>query len=189
MTRTRERWSGLAAIGLSLAIALAVPGALAKGPPEHAKNKDKGRDKVAVETDNALPDADEVIVIDETGQGRVTRRGREVIGEIILDALGIEQDVVVEEDDGKKKSKDGLPPGLAKRRTLPPGLAKQVEETGSLPPGLQKRLTGDLDERFRGYDFGIDGKRLIVTDEKTGKVLDVIEDVLELGRVMTRNGR
>jgi hypothetical protein len=32
-----------------------------------------------------------------------------------------------------------LPPGLAKRDSLPPGLEKQVERNGTLPPGLQKR--------------------------------------------------
>ena len=32
-----------------------------------------------------------------------------------------------------------LPPGLAKRDSLPPGLDKQVERNGTLPPGLQKR--------------------------------------------------
>lgn len=29
-----------------------------------------------------------------------------------------------------------LPPGLAKRSTLPPGLQKQLQRKGSLPPGL-----------------------------------------------------
>ena len=33
-----------------------------------------------------------------------------------------------------------LPPGLAKRESLPPGLEKQVERNGTLPPGLQKRV-------------------------------------------------
>src|SRR5438067_2094821 len=33
-----------------------------------------------------------------------------------------------------------LPPGLAKRESLPPGLEKQIQRNGTLPPGLQKRL-------------------------------------------------
>src|SRR5438874_6648291 len=33
-----------------------------------------------------------------------------------------------------------LPPGLAKRESLPPGLRAQLREHGTLPPGLQKRL-------------------------------------------------
>lgn len=180
MTRILERRSGLSAIGLSLAIALAAPAAFAKGPPDHAKDKDG--QKTAVTVEKVVSD-DEIIVIDETGQGRVTRRGREVIGEIILDVLGIDQEVAVENDGTK-----GLPPGLAKRRTLPPGLAKQVEETGSLPPGLQKRLTGDLEDRYPGYGFNLNGKRLVVTDRTTGKVLDVIEDVLQLGQILASQG-
>ncbi len=32
-----------------------------------------------------------------------------------------------------------LPPGLAKRDSLPPGLERQLERNGTLPPGLQKR--------------------------------------------------
>ena len=38
-------------------------------------------------------------------------------------------------------TREGLPPGLAKRNSLPPGLARQLRERGRLPPGLQKRLT------------------------------------------------
>jgi hypothetical protein len=34
----------------------------------------------------------------------------------------------------------GLPPGLAKKNSLPPGLERQVERNGTLPPGLQKRV-------------------------------------------------
>ena len=33
-----------------------------------------------------------------------------------------------------------LPPGLAKRDSLPPGLEKQLRRNGTLPPGLQKRV-------------------------------------------------
>ncbi len=33
-----------------------------------------------------------------------------------------------------------LPPGLAKRETLPPGLERQLQRNGTLPPGLQKRV-------------------------------------------------
>ena len=33
-----------------------------------------------------------------------------------------------------------LPPGLAKRETLPPGLQKQLIRKGTLPPGLQAKI-------------------------------------------------
>lgn len=34
----------------------------------------------------------------------------------------------------------GLPPGLAKKDSLPPGLQKQLRERGHLPPGLEKHM-------------------------------------------------
>jgi hypothetical protein len=34
----------------------------------------------------------------------------------------------------------GLPPGLAKKESLPPGLQKQLVRNGQLPPGLQKKI-------------------------------------------------
>ena len=34
----------------------------------------------------------------------------------------------------------GLPPGLAKRETLPPGLQRQLRMKGTLPPGLQAKI-------------------------------------------------
>jgi hypothetical protein len=60
----------------------------------------------------------------------------------------------------------GLPPGLAKRRSLPPGLAKHVRERGSLPPGLQKRLTPRYTRYYRGRD-------LVVFDTRTHRVVSV----------------
>jgi hypothetical protein len=35
---------------------------------------------------------------------------------------------------------EGLPPGLAKRETLPPGLQRQLQRNGTLPPGLQGKV-------------------------------------------------
>jgi len=39
-----------------------------------------------------------------------------------------------------EENKADLPPGLAKRDSLPPGLQGQLERNGTLPPGLQKRV-------------------------------------------------
>ncbi len=39
-----------------------------------------------------------------------------------------------------EENASNLPPGLAKRETLPPGLERQMERNGTLPPGLQKRV-------------------------------------------------
>jgi hypothetical protein len=37
-------------------------------------------------------------------------------------------------------SREGLPPGLAKKDRLPPGLEKQLRRNGHLPPGLEKKM-------------------------------------------------
>ncbi len=64
----------------------------------------------------------------------------------------------------------GLPPGLAKRDSLPPGLAKR-----ELPPGLQKKL-GDAPP---GTERIIAGDDVVLLEKATGKILDVITDVLK----------
>jgi hypothetical protein len=78
-----------------------------------------------------------------------------------------------------------LPPGLAKRQSLPPGLEKQLRERGELPPGLQKHwvgVPGNLVARmppmppyyhryFAGYD-------LVVVDTRTNTIAYLIRDVL-----------
>jgi hypothetical protein len=60
--------------------------------------------------------------------------------------------------------REGLPPGLAKRQTLPPGLRKHLRERGELPPGLQKRF-------YRSYYSGRD---LVIVDTRTNRVVRVI---------------
>ncbi len=87
-------------------------------------------------------------------------------------------------DDKYVYGKQGLPPGLAKRETLPPGLQKQVRERGQLPPGLQKKaLPDDLleklprRERLKRYIIGSD---IVLLDESSNQILDVIEGVLDL---------
>lgn len=82
---------------------------------------------------------------------------------------------------GKHGGKDkGLPPGLAKRDSLPPGLAKRE----TLPPGLAKRgLPADLEEQLppppEGYERQIIGDAAVVLiDKATGKVADIIKDIL-----------
>ena len=76
---------------------------------------------------------------------------------------------------GQGRGRDGgLPPGLQKQLekngTLPPGLAKR-----ELPPGLQKKL-GDLPP---GLERIIAGDDVVLLEKATGKILDVITDVLK----------
>ncbi len=80
---------------------------------------------------------------------------------------------------GKKK---GLPPGLAKKGSLPPGLQKQLDEKGALPPGLAKRdlpysLRSNLPRRTNSK-FVIVDDDVVLIDILTNKALDVLENVL-----------
>ena len=89
---------------------------------------------------------------------------------------------------GKKGKKKGLPPGLAKRGgNLPPGLQKHIERNGQLPPGLQKRLEplprdlhGRLPRLPEYYERVILERDVILVDRRTNRVLDIIEDVIDL---------
>ncbi len=83
-------------------------------------------------------------------------------------------------DKGTSKS---MPPGLAKRDEPPPGLEWQVERFGTLPPGLAKRdLPYDLERLLPRPKLGlwrnIVGRDIVLIEEATGLVLDVIEGVL-----------
>jgi hypothetical protein len=77
-----------------------------------------------------------------------------------------------------------LPPGLAKRESLPPGLQKQLHERGALPPGLQKHLIpvpAPLATRLPPippyYQRHFAGDDLIVVDTRTNRVVAIIRDI------------
>ena len=83
---------------------------------------------------------------------------------------------------GKGRGK-GMPPGLAKRGSLPPGLQKRLEKHGSLPPGLAKRglpagLESQLPKVPEGLERVIAGESIVLLEKATGKILDIIEGVL-----------
>lgn len=87
-----------------------------------------------------------------------------------------------QEQQGKAREK-GLPPGLAKREQLPPGLQQHLERHGKLPPGLEKkRLPGDLNKRLspvpKGYKRVIVGRDVVLVDERTQVIVDILTDVL-----------
>ncbi len=98
------------------------------------------------------------------------------------------EDYYRKKDDKKKKSKKGLPPGLAKRGgNLPPGLQKKLERDGQLPPGLQKRmepLPVDLDRRLPrlpdNWQRVVVERDIILIDRRTNRILDIIEDVIDI---------
>ena len=83
---------------------------------------------------------------------------------------------------GKKNKQKGLPPGLAKRDTLPPGLAKQLQKNGRLPPGLEKRdipsgLRSMLPRRLPGQKRVVVDNDILLIEEATGVILDILEDI------------
>lgn len=97
--------------------------------------------------------------------------------------------VVVDRDGHVRVIRDyarggSLPPGLAKRESLPPGLRNQLRERGTLPPGLQKRLVpvpevlvtrlpavpSYYTRYFAGDDF-------IVVDTRTNRIIAIVRDV------------
>jgi Ni/Co efflux regulator RcnB len=83
-----------------------------------------------------------------------------------------------------KKSKKGMPPGLAKRKELPPGLQRHLERNGTLPPGLQKKaLPSDLQSRLprepRGYERVIVDTDVLLVETATGVIRDIIQDVMK----------
>ncbi len=96
-------------------------------------------------------------------------------------------DVVVFDRDGHVRvlheywGRDGLPPGLAKRSTLPPGLRRQLRERGELPPGLQRRLTPVPEVLVRQlppvpphYTRYLADRDLVIIDTRTNRIVSVI---------------
>ena len=77
----------------------------------------------------------------------------------------------------------GLPPGLAKRERLPPGLERQLHRNGTLPPGLQRHaLPDDLERRLsiikKGQSRFLTGDKVLLLDEETQTILDIIDLIL-----------
>ncbi len=129
----------------------------------------------------------------------LTPRELEVLGEVATiitgeTAIGEAVSAIIGEDEdekgkgkgqGKKKKNKGggLPPGLAKRDSLPPGLAKYLEKHGALPPGLEVRGLPDA-LKAQLPDPGPGRKRVVVDDDvllietRTGRVLDILSDVI-----------
>lgn len=83
---------------------------------------------------------------------------------------------------GKGRGK-GLPPGLAKRSTLPPGLQRQLDERGALPPGLRtEALPADLEAKLPPvkdeFERVIADGSVVLIEKATQRVLDVLDGVV-----------
>jgi len=84
-----------------------------------------------------------------------------------------------ESEGGNKRKHKQLPPGLAKRGTLPPGLEKQLVRNGTLPPGLEWRflpqdLVVQLPHRPSDQRLIILGDRVLLIQAATNVILDVL---------------
>ena len=82
-------------------------------------------------------------------------------------------------------NRSNLPPGLAKRETLPPGLEKQLRQKGTLPPGLQKKiqplpivLERQLSVLPTGYRRVVIGGNVIVMNPTTSVIYDIVRNVI-----------
>jgi hypothetical protein len=82
-------------------------------------------------------------------------------------------------------NRSNLPPGLAKRETLPPGLERQLRQRGTLPPGLQSKiqpLPVELERQLTaiptGYRRVVIAGNVIVMNPTTGLIYDIIRNVI-----------
>jgi len=79
-----------------------------------------------------------------------------------------------------KNKHKGLPPGLAKKGSLPPGLAKQLARKGHLPPGLTYQplphdLIVQLPPLQPAYRYVIVDDRVMLIQAASNLILDVLE--------------
>ncbi|MBI3895402.1 MAG: hypothetical protein HY313_05680 [Acidobacteria bacterium] len=82
-------------------------------------------------------------------------------------------------------NRSGLPPGLAKRETLPPGLEKQLQQKGTLPPGLQKKVQPfpiELERKLSvlptGYRRVLIAGNVVLMNPETYLIYDIVRNVI-----------
>jgi len=162
------------ALALSLPVAAAQGQSQAKGKPQEkgkaAEKAEKGKGKEESKKEKEMEEEQEREREREAGKGR---------------AFGKEHENAVRAWFGNNSNLQGLPPGLAKREELPPGLQRHLERNGTLPPGLQKRLQplpqsleAKLPKTPEGVKRGIVNGNVVLIEERTSKILDIINDVV-----------
>ena len=161
----------------TLALALAPSGALAQGK---SQGQGSGKGKPA-ETGKAEDKSKSKKDEDKAKKGDEERERRAAEGW----AFGKKDEKTIRDWFGNKQNLQGLPPGLAKREQLPPGLQKHLEKNGTLPPGLQKRiqplplsLDRQLPKPREGTKRVVVGGNVILVEERTSKILDIVRDVI-----------
>ncbi len=155
-----------------LALLFSLPLLLGAPALVDAAGKDKGKAKAGQ------------VITKGKNKGRDQGKSGDVTTDKLLGAIisATERALIGDYIKKAKTSKQGLPPGLAKRQHLPPGLQKHIERTGRLPPGLEKReLPGDL-RRLLPYhkstDYRVVGNDIVLIEIATELILDVMKGVL-----------
>lgn len=169
MTAGRCAWPVTVALAIAGAVALvpsvavgaslAAPTAIEAQGNKKGASKAKSQDKDKDKGKGGPDHAAVVINIDRDGHSRVVR---------------------------EYVTRGNLPPGLAKRRTLPPGLRQQLRENGALPPGLRDYYTpvpADWNGRFPAipayYTRYFVGRDLIIVDTRNNTLVSLIRDLLD----------
>ncbi len=108
------------------------------------------------------------------------------VGDQVRDTLPPSEPVFAEQEqviihNWYQRHNGGLPPGLAKRDSLPPGLEKQLHKRGTLPPGLQKKvqpLPVELERQLHvlptGYRRVVVAGNVVLMNEKTALIYDLV---------------
>ena len=173
-------WVLVAILALTLTVAAAPPPGAGHGkPPEKGKPAEaKGKPAEKAEEAKEKGKSKEEKEADDEHE-RQAAQGR---------AFGKEHEKTIRGWFGSKKNLQGLPPGLAKREELPPGLQRQLERNGRLPYGLQKRLEplppaleAKLPKVPDGVKRGVFNGNVIIVEERTSRILDIVKDVAGLG--------
>jgi hypothetical protein len=120
------------------------------------------------------------------------------VGEVVIDTVArrimtdyyqrnAQAYVIANPDEGgggnnkhKKNKQKGLPPGIAKKGTLPPGIAKQLVRNGHLPPGLEYHplppdLIVQLPPVAPAYRYVIADDRVMLIQAATNVILDILQ--------------
>jgi hypothetical protein len=91
---------------------------------------------------------------------------------------------IIREWFSKPANLQGLPPGLAKKESLPPGLEKQLQKNGSLPPGLQQKiqplppvLEVQLTKLPEGQKRVAIAGSIVLMNSKTSVIIDILTKV------------
>ena len=167
---------------LALAMAAAV---LAAGSPAlAAKGGSKGKPPKADKADKADKHENDAGTHDshEANEARDDSRYTQVLSNR---SFGRRDERAIRDWFSRSQNLAGLPPGLAKRESLPPGLQKQVMRRGTLPPGLESKLHPLPDNLARQLPRLPDGIRRVVVDRdvllvenRNDRILDILRNVL-----------